>query len=138
MNFLVTEGYADAARVFREETGGECGDGGAPVLAGGAAPPCMMLCCGRSIRASPPASVPFTCARPLTPSCAAAIDLRSLEERDSIRVAVQQGNVDEAIERANDLNPEVRTHAYQIRSAHGCAEQSGSVTALVSRAHASA
>lgn len=26
MNYLVTEGYADAARVFQEETGGSCGD----------------------------------------------------------------------------------------------------------------
>lgn len=38
--------------------------------------------------------------------------MKSLQERDSIRVAVQQGNVEEAIERVNDLNPEARTRGH--------------------------
>ena len=37
------------------------------------------------------------------------IDLAAITDRMEIRKAVQSGNVEEAIERVNDLNPEVRT-----------------------------
>jgi hypothetical protein len=39
----------------------------------------------------------------LTPS----IDVDSIQDRMNIRNAIQNGNVEEAIERVNDLNPEV-------------------------------
>ena len=35
------------------------------------------------------------------------IDLAAITDRMDIRKAVQSGNVEEAIERVNDLNPEV-------------------------------
>ena len=44
------------------------------------------------------------CRGTLPPGC----DLASIEDRTAIRKAVQNGNVEEAIERVNDLNPEVR------------------------------
>eukprot|EP00887_Chlorella_sp_A99_P006568 scaffold3.g6568.t1 len=60
MNFLVTEGYADAARVFAQESGTH-------------------------------------------PGC----DLGAITDRMEIRKAVQGGRVEEAIERVNDLDPEI-------------------------------
>lgn len=60
MNYLVIEGYKDAAEKFQ----GECGT-------------------------------------------APGIDLRSISDRMATRVAIQRGDVQEAIERANDLNPRI-------------------------------
>lgn len=37
-----------------------------------------------------------------------SVDLSSIESRMNIREAIQRGDVEEAIERTNDLNPEVR------------------------------
>ena len=39
---------------------------------------------------------------------ATTMDLSSIQERMEVRRAVQSGNVDEAIEKVNDMNPEVR------------------------------
>lgn len=61
MNYLMIEGYKDAAERFASESG-------------------------------------------LQPS----IDLSSIEDRMVIRNAVQNGDIDEAIERVNDLDPEVK------------------------------
>jgi hypothetical protein len=36
------------------------------------------------------------------------VDIASIQDRMDIRRAVQSGNVDAAIERVNDLNPDVR------------------------------
>lgn len=36
-----------------------------------------------------------------------SIDVDSIQDRMNIRNAIQNGNVEEAIERVNDLNPEV-------------------------------
>jgi glucose-induced degradation protein 8 len=36
-----------------------------------------------------------------------SVDINSIESRMNIREAVQRGDVEEAIERTNDLNPEV-------------------------------
>ncbi|KAI8855001.1 CTLH/CRA C-terminal to lish motif domain-containing protein [Chytridium lagenaria] len=60
MNYLVIEGYKDAAERFSEESG-------------------------------------------LVPG----VDLVSIEDRMNIRKAVQIGHIDEAIERVNDLDPEI-------------------------------
>lgn len=60
MNFLVTEGYVQAAQTFQKESG-----------------------------------------------TAPGVDLGSIMDRTLIRQAVQSGNVDEAIDRVNDLNPEI-------------------------------
>jgi hypothetical protein len=61
MNYLVVEGYKDAAEKFSEETGLDPG-----------------------------------------------VDLNSIAERMAIRTAVQQGDIDKAIELVNDVNPLVR------------------------------
>lgn len=61
MNFLVTEGYVDAAEKFRMESGTE-----------------------------------------------PDIDLATITDRMAVKKAVQSGNVEDAIEKVNDLNPEVR------------------------------
>ncbi|EFJ33948.1 hypothetical protein SELMODRAFT_437992 [Selaginella moellendorffii] len=60
MNFLVTEGYVDAAEKFQHESG-----------------------------TSP------------------EVDLGSITDRMAVRKAVQCGNVEDAIEKVNDLNPEI-------------------------------
>jgi len=60
MNYLVIEGYKDAAEKFSQESG-------------------------------------------LQPS----VDLLYIEERMNIRNTIQSGNIDEAIEKVNDLDPEV-------------------------------
>eukprot|EP00271_Cylindrocystis_brebissonii_P008236 TRINITY_DN22263_c0_g1_i1.p1 TRINITY_DN22263_c0_g1~~TRINITY_DN22263_c0_g1_i1.p1 ORF type:complete len:250 (+),score=56.13 TRINITY_DN22263_c0_g1_i1:298-1047(+) len=60
MNFLVTEGYVDAAQRFQAESG------------------------------TPP-----------------EIDLGTITERMAVRTAVQCGNVEDAIDKVNDLNPEI-------------------------------
>ncbi|XP_021598095.1 protein GID8 homolog isoform X4 [Manihot esculenta] len=59
MNFLVTEGYVDAAEKFRIESGTE-----------------------------------------------PDIDLATITDRMAVKKAVQSGNVEDAIEKVNDLNPE--------------------------------
>ncbi|XP_057963193.1 protein GID8 homolog isoform X6 [Malania oleifera] len=59
MNFLVTEGYVDAAEKFRLESGTE------------------------------------------------HIDLATITDRMAVKKAVQCGNVEDAIEKVNDLNPEI-------------------------------
>ncbi|XP_030969061.1 protein GID8 homolog isoform X2 [Quercus lobata] len=59
MNFLVTEGYVDAAEKFRLESGTE-----------------------------------------------PDIDLATITDRMAVKKAVQSGNVEDAIEKVNDLNPE--------------------------------
>uniref|UniRef100_A0A7R9VRM3 CTLH domain-containing protein n=1 Tax=Chlamydomonas euryale TaxID=1486919 RepID=A0A7R9VRM3_9CHLO len=60
MNFLVTEGYVEAARAFKEECGTE-------------------------------------------PN----VDLETITNRMEVRKAVQRGDVDTAIDKVNDLNPEI-------------------------------
>ncbi|KAJ4766795.1 LisH and RanBPM domains containing protein [Rhynchospora pubera] len=60
MNFLVTEGYVDAAEKFRLESGTE-----------------------------------------------PDIDLATITDRMAVKMAVQSGNVQDAIEKINDLNPEI-------------------------------
>ncbi|XP_019168672.1 PREDICTED: glucose-induced degradation protein 8 homolog [Ipomoea nil] len=60
MNFLVTEGYVEAAEKFRTESGTE-----------------------------------------------PDIDLATITDRMAIKEAVQRGNVEDAIEKVNDLNPEI-------------------------------
>jgi glucose-induced degradation protein 8 len=62
MNYLVIEGYKDAAEKFSREA-----------------------------------------------SMSPGVDLETIQDRMVIRTAVQKGNIDEAIERVNELNPEVRS-----------------------------
>ncbi|KAL6538645.1 Glucose-induced degradation complex subunit [Orobanche gracilis] len=65
MNFLVTEGYVEAAEKFRLESGTE-----------------------RILKI-------------------ADIDLATITDRMAVKKAVQSGNVEDAIEKVNDLNPEI-------------------------------
>lgn len=67
MNYLVVEGYAEAAKAFQEESGTEPG-----------------------------------------------VDFEALAERNAIRKAVQAGSIEEAIERVNDLNPEILEERQQL------------------------
>ena len=67
MNFLVTEGYVEAARMFERESG--TGPG---------------------------------------------VDLESITDRMQIRKAVQNGNVEDAIDRVNDLNPEILEEKHHL------------------------
>ncbi|KAF9436018.1 hypothetical protein BGZ76_005007 [Entomortierella beljakovae] len=60
MNYLIIEGYKDAAEKFSQESG-----------------------------AKPP------------------VKLESIQDRMIVRTAIQRGNIEEAIERVNDLNPEI-------------------------------
>lgn len=65
MNYLIIEGYKDAAEKFSQESG-----------------------------AKPP------------------VNLESIQDRMIVRTAIQRGNIEEAIERVNDLNPEVTEKKY--------------------------
>mmetsp|Transcript_48199 Transcript_48199/g.92132 ORF Transcript_48199/g.92132 Transcript_48199/m.92132 type:complete len:235 (-) Transcript_48199:433-1137(-) len=67
MNFLVVEGYVEAAQMFQAESGTEPG-----------------------------------------------VDLASIADRTAIRKAVQEGNIENAIERTNDLNPEILEERTQV------------------------
>ncbi|KAI3436058.1 hypothetical protein D9Q98_002117 [Chlorella vulgaris] len=67
MNFLVTEGYVDAARVFERES-----------------------------RTAP------------------GVDLEQITDRMEIRKAVQSGDVEQAIERVNDLDPEILEQGHEL------------------------
>ncbi|KAL4310250.1 hypothetical protein GQ457_01G046680 [Hibiscus cannabinus] len=68
MNFLVTEGYAEAAEIFRLESGTELD-----------------------------------------------MDLETIKDRTAVIHALKCGNVDDAIEKINDLNPEARySSSFQI------------------------
>lgn len=40
-------------------------------------------------------------------TCIADIDLATISDRMAVKKAVQSGNVEDAIEKVNDLNPEV-------------------------------
>eukprot|EP00959_Pyramimonas_sp_CCMP1952_P181467 3794361-Pyramimonas_sp.AAC.1 len=78
MNFLVTEGYVEAAEIFQKESGTSRETLSTALLT--------------SIQRTPWPGV----------------DLESIADRTAIRKAVQSGNVEDAIERVNDLNPEVQ------------------------------
>ena len=67
MNFLVTEGYVDAARALQRETGTDPG-----------------------------------------------VDLAAIRDRMEIRRAVQSGDIEAAIERVNDLNPEILEERHEL------------------------
>ncbi|KAF3773607.1 hypothetical protein EJ110_NYTH54990 [Nymphaea thermarum] len=70
MNFLVTEGYVEAAEKFRMESGTE-----------------------------------------------PDIDLATITDRMAVKKAVQCGNVEDAIEKVNDLNPEGLSPEYAVAKA---------------------
>ena len=76
MDYLVVEGYKEAAQNFARESG-------------------MM-----------------------TTSAAQEADFESIQNRMTIRQAIQQGNIVEAIERVNDLNPEVGLFSRLSASLH--------------------
>jgi hypothetical protein len=67
MNFLVTEGYVEAARMFESESG-----------------------------------------------TAPGVDLESITDRMQIRKAVQNGDEEDAIDRVNDLNPEILEEKHHL------------------------
>ncbi|CAI7928911.1 unnamed protein product [Closterium sp. NIES-54] len=71
MNYLVTEGYVDAARKFEIESGTD-----------------------RESRGADAATM------------RAGADLGAVAERMAVKQAVQRGDVEDAIDRVNDLNPE--------------------------------
>lgn len=79
------------------------------------------------------------------------VDLDSIADRTAIRKSVQSGNVQDAIERVNDLNPEVRANAFpgfcylptsrserEVRMWVGVADSGGARAALLPPAAAAA
>lgn len=67
MNYLVTEGYVEAAEQFQQESG-----------------------------------------------TAPGVDLATITDRMVIRQAVQGGQIEEAIDKVNDLNPEILEHQREL------------------------
>lgn len=67
MNFLVTEGFVEAAEIFQRESGTDPG-----------------------------------------------VDLRAITDRMEVRKALQSGNVEDAIDKVNDLNPEILEEKAQL------------------------
>ena len=67
MNYLVIQGYKDAAEKFSKE-----------------------------------ANVPPN------------VDLNTIQDRMNVRTAIESGNIDDAIERVNDLDPEVSDIIYNL------------------------
>lgn len=91
MNFLVTEGYAEAAEKFRMESGTD------RILM------FKMLCFIQMCMLLFVYFLTFVSPYELI----AGIDLATTKDRMAVRNAVQSGNVEDAIEKINDLNPEV-------------------------------
>lgn len=91
MNFLVTEGYAEAAEKFRMESGTD------RILT------FKMLCFIQMCMLLFVYFLTFVSPYELI----AGIDLATTKDRMAVRNAVQSGNVEDAIEKINDLNPEV-------------------------------
>ena len=87
MNFLVTEGYVDAADKFRVESGTQRIAPSSSLLP-------LLKFAGNS--------------REFLFSFSADVDLATITDRMEVKQAVQSGNVQEAIEKMNDLNPTVR------------------------------
>jgi hypothetical protein len=85
MNYLVIEGYKDAAECFQRESGTER-----------IAVSRLGCSASRIVCALDGATEP------------AGLDLNSVSERMAIRNAVQSGAVEEGIARVNELNPQVR------------------------------
>jgi len=76
MNYLIIEGFKDAAEKFSQESG-----------------------------TKPP------------------VNLESIQDRMVVRTAIQRGQIEEAIERVNDLNPEVKILFFFLSTvAHTCQE----------------
>jgi hypothetical protein len=88
MNFLVTEGFVDAADKFRIESGTQ-----------------RITRFSFSLRLL---NFPGNSFEFLILFFAAEIDLATITDRMEVKRAVQSGNVQEAIEKINDLNPTVR------------------------------
>ncbi|KAK6917498.1 CTLH/CRA C-terminal to LisH motif domain [Dillenia turbinata] len=84
MNFLVTEGYVDAAEKFRMESGTE---------------QCLNFTKGSFLL-----DEKFGIFLNVE---IADIDLATITDRMAVKKAVQCGNVEDAIEKVNDLNPEI-------------------------------
>jgi len=93
MNFLVTEGYVEAAEKFRTESGTE-----------------RILFLVYLFVSFCVCEWKRSCSlwRYVCPYWSTAdIDLATITDRMAVKKAVQNGNVEDAIEKVNDLNPEV-------------------------------
>ena len=100
MNYLVTEGYADAARQFSIEsgapiTGASSGGGGG---GGGAARP------------GNPAAMDVDQAG----GGASVSAVTNIDERMEVRSSVQRGNIEAAIDKVNDINPNILEESDQV------------------------
>jgi hypothetical protein len=93
MNFLVTEGFVDAADKFRIESGTQR---------------ITRFSFLSSLFSLPLLNFPGNSFEFLILFFAAEIDLATITDRMEVKRAVQSGNVQEAIEKINDLNPTVR------------------------------
>ena len=123
MNYLVIEGYKEAAEKFQQESGADrmspslsqplpSSQHCSSIFPALTHPPLSSIC---SICAPSTISLTTSFQSPIqTPFIliitSAGIDLSTISDRMAIRAAIQRGEVEEGIERVNDLNPEVRRH----------------------------
>ena len=103
MNYLVTEGYADAARQFSIEsgapiTGASSSGGGGGGGGGGAARP------------GNPAAMDVDQAG----GGASVSAVTNIDERMEVRSSVQRGNIEAAIDKVNDINPNILEESDQV------------------------
>ena len=94
MNFLVTEGYVEAAEKFRVESGTE------RILF-------WTLYCFAWFCLQDSFLWSFVDCCHFSYAGTADIDIGTITDRMAVKKAVQSGNVEDAIEKVNDLNPEV-------------------------------
>uniref|UniRef100_F6GZ85 CTLH domain-containing protein n=1 Tax=Vitis vinifera TaxID=29760 RepID=F6GZ85_VITVI len=112
MNFLVTEGYVDAAEKFRMESGTEPDIDLATITDRMAVKKAVQ--CGNVEDAiekvndlNPEGYVDAAEKFRMESGTEPDIDLATITDRMAVKKAVQCGNVEDAIEKVNDLNPEI-------------------------------
>lgn len=103
MNFLVTEGYVDAAEKFRMESGTE-----RILLASPNSFPVFWMFLNVFVDGRITCNYGSFHIHATPYRCKADIDLATITDRMAVKKAVQSGNVEDAIEKVNDLNPEVK------------------------------
>jgi hypothetical protein len=99
---LCLQGYVDAARMFEQEFGP------APGVELGSITHCSMLLCPYTLSLCLQGYVDAARMFEQESGTAPGVELGSITDRMEVRKAVQSGQVEEAIDKVNDMNPEVR------------------------------
>ena len=104
MNYLVTEGYADAARRFSIESGAALvGAPDAASTAGEANKATAMDVDRETGAAAAPAD-----------AGASSSMIANIDDRMAVRASVQRGNIEAAIDKVNDINPNILEESGQV------------------------